>query len=389
MSFVKAQATILPDRPAAGTVRLAHTADNHLRLSASGSTVRGTDFLQAMLSGVEGAAARGAAAMIVAGDMINAPENLPAVASQLQQVHKLAAAKGLPVLAIQGNHDMAQPSWIEICGAGRTPDVAPPSGLSLLENVTVDVRGLKVRGMPFMAADALREQLSRTDISWDVLTWHGSVQEFAKFPTENSIKLEDFAVRSQAAVLLGDIHVCEYYVNPTAGIIGYSGATELCKRDEPLTHTVTLLDFVKTGGAWQCIGFELIPVKHRPVVTLNVDREADLEDALRVVRSKVLEHGPILVLATYNAKVEGVRAALYAAAGEHGIVRVESYTLSELGQQVDSRMVNGVIPDPATYLPQFVSMPDTLAVCNQLVTCGADSAGNVLQQFVEAQMSKP
>ena len=377
--FRKLALSKLPDLPAAGVVRLAHTADNHLRLTANGSTVRGSEFLKALLSGMRKAADRGCNAIVCAGDLVNSPENLPSVARQLLEVHRAAEDYGLPFLAIQGNHDFSKPSWIEVMSSDGNDELCSP-GMHLLDNRTAYIDGLRVHGLPFLQPAELREVLQFSNLNWDVLVWHGSVTEFAKFPTEGAITLSDFTASHQAAVLLGDIHICEYYQHDTAGGIGYPGATELCKRDEPLTHGIVLLDFARTPTGWACIGTEHVPTWFRPVTALNIQREDEMPKILADLADDwARTNEPRLVIAQYMSDLVDVRARLQRAAGPESIVRAEGYkgaTIPVTAQHLRDA------PSPASYIPGAISDTGLATLATQLAEDPDVSPSTLLNAYV-------
>lgn len=345
----------LKKTPAKGHVRLVHTADNHLRMSHSGSLERGQDFFRAALSVVKIAEERGAHAIINAGDMLNSPENLPAVINQLAQIDRECQAAELPMYVVQGNHDFAEPSWIKVQEMQPRTDASnKTSGIHLLDG-SIQVGKLKILGLPFMSPDELRQTLAEAE-PHHVLVWHGAVLEFAKFPTDNIITCEDLSKGSWKTVLLGDIHIRQY-LRCHDTVIGYPGATELCKKDEPLEHSCTVMDFDAATGVM--VGFEYVPVDHRPVLTLTISDDASLADAVVQAQQAAVVTPAFLLLATYADSVENVRMRLQQAAGPKAIVRAQAYSTATM--QADTRRQDGETDmQPVDYLDRFIPKDSAL-----------------------------
>lgn len=352
--------TKLPDRPTDGVVRLVHTADNHLRVSASGSLARGEDFYKAAESVISIAVHRGACAVINAGDLFNAADNPPVLMEQLTRLDELARSHALPVLCIQGNHDYAQPSWVQVLQQSRGNDTRI-GGFMDVDNKAASVRGLPVWCMPYKAPADLRASLASPtpeQAACKIVVWHGQVLEFANYPSENIVTVEDFDPARFNLVLLGDIHLCKY-LQKDGMTIGYPGATELCKSDEPLTHSCTIIDIEQATG--RVLGMETAPVAHREVLTFRVDNEVNLADAVAAIRGRSGKE--LMVLVKFNDAVPEVRSRLQAACGVNGIVRAERYTLGVVIQKAEQR---GTRKGPVDYLPDLVSDTLLLRTCQQL-----------------------
>jgi DNA repair exonuclease SbcCD nuclease subunit len=363
-SYPEKKSMALPAVPGVGTVRIVHTADTHLRLSCNGSTVRGRDFFTAAMSVVDIAKARNADAIINAGDILNSPDNLPRVVEQLAQLDDALKRNCMPMYTVQGNHDYAEPSWIDVLQARSTDS---RHGLQLMPpGEVITVTGLRIAGLPFMSNEQLREQLKSPALQQrkpQVLVWHGAVLEFVKFPAPDVMTVADFG-QDFSAVLLGDIHVCQYLQNGRT-LIGYPGATELCKSDEPLEHSCTIIDFDLKG---EVKGIELVPVDHRKVLPLRIDLEQQMPEALAKVRAFAGLHKRTMLLIKYCDRIEDVRSRFESAAsGNDCIIRADSYSLDSapIAQDLDKRSFR----TPADYLPGALPAhrTDLLTLCTQLI----------------------
>jgi len=358
MNYTEVQPGKLPKTPPKGVVRLVHTADNHLRVSHSGSLERGQDFFNAAMSVVTIAGDHGAHAIINAGDMLNSPENLPEVINQLAQIDVACQEIELPMYVVQGNHDFAEPSWITV--QEQQPRLRPNAkggtGLKLLNGV-VRVGKLNILGLPFLTPDTLRKELELRSTQADekkdtihILVWHGSVLEFAKFPSENIITCEDLMKGPWSTVLLGDIHTRQYLKCDNT-LIGYPGATELCKRDEPLEHSCTVMDFDEKTGV--CKGFEFVPVAHRPVMVLNIGDEQQFVEATAQVMEFAKKEPACMVLIRYVSTLSDVRMRIQQVAGSKAIVRAEAYPPTTMEAGREDSDPSAAVKLPVDYLPVF------------------------------------
>ncbi len=309
----------LPTVPAAGHLRVAHTADNHLRHSCHGSVARGRDFLHATLDVVLKAHTWGAHVLVMAGDLIDKAEIQTAVARDVKTVLDAADSLGLPLLTIQGNHDLTNGvSWPGVLGRPE----------QVLDNRTEVINGVRIKGLPFLPPDAMRAKLDelRASRDADILVWHGPIAELAGYESGSCLKLADFENLGTAAVLLGDIHKCAYVQVAGSGLLGYPGATEIIKKDEPLEHTFTLLDFAPSPAGWRVDGYQHVSVDSRPTKVLRIEDTDSLARAVNDIRAwrTTLERAPQLFV-KYASDVPDVRASLAVAAGENAIVRAESF----------------------------------------------------------------
>lgn len=381
MSYQNFKPIALTKYPASNVVRVVHTADNHLRLTHLGSRERGKDFLTATLSVVDVAVQHQAHCIINAGDLMDTPQIQPAVADDLRLLdEKLGQAK-MPMYALLGNHDYASPSWLEVQRA-MSPNKAQPFGLIPIDDTVFKVYGteLKVMAVPFMAPMELRGRLNK-EAEGDVLVWHGSVQEFAGFPVDGMITVEDLTKEhAWKAVLLGDIHITKYF-NIDGCLLGYPGATELVKKDEPLTHSCTVIDFDATTK--KVLGIMHVPVAHRKVVTLRIDTEQQLEEA--VDQLKTLQTAKPIVFAKFSTETNMARSRLLLAAGEGAICRLEGYDPVVM-RLVQETAAQGV-PKPEHFVDKVIPADQAAAAVARLLVNPDVNPGEVLRSFIAEQMA--
>lgn len=368
-----------------GILRLLFTADNHLRMTCNGSAARGLDFFRAAKSVVDIANEVRADAILNAGDFFNTPESLPLLTQQLQELDQYLQGEDLSMYVIQGNHDFAEPSWITVQQGNHK--VGATSGVFHADGLILD--GL-VLALPFLSPDDLRARLanlSEEEKKAKILMWHGQVLEFCKFPVDNVITIQDFMVHNWEAVLLGDIHQRSFVnvTRPDGGVcvVGYPGATELCKSDEPLEHTCTVLEVDKTTG--KVLAMSHVPVDHRKVLALRINDEAELAAAVVKVQEEAKQNPDVMVLCKFNDTVPGVRHALQRAVGEKAIIRAEAFP----GQLalVSGREATSEVKTPKEYLPAFQLPTDLLRLCEVLINPDSDtSPATVLEAYCSTRI---
>lgn len=299
-----------PPAPQAQTPQLniIHTADWHLRLSHLGVTARGPDFFNAAMSAVDlavEASLETPTCMVICGDQLNNVTPPPAVVRQLRDIHDRLVEKNIPGFCILGNHDQTDPPWNELF---REDDgLNSESGLIDITGRSVTWRGVKFHGLPPVHSAQLPELIEKLPYNLEdadgpeIALWHGSLADFTGYPVEGMLTVADLPLDRLDAFLLGDIHKRQYVTSgPRPCIVGYPGATELCNKMEPLTHSVTKFT-VRDGrlGAG-----EELPVKFRPALAVRIAKEEDITKAIH--RIKGAQDACPMVFVSYNPQLPGV-----------------------------------------------------------------------------------
>ena len=358
---------------------MVHTADNHLRLTHLGSRDRGRDFLIATLSVVKVAREYNARCIINAGDLMDTPQIQPAVAADLLLLDEELGEAKMPMYTLLGNHDYAAPSWLEVQRMSSSHK-NHEWGIIPIDDKIINVGGIAVMAVPFMAPMELRDRLAK-EAEGDVLVWHGSVQEFAGFPVDGMITIEDLtSVHPWKAVLLGDIHVTKYF-DINGCLLGYPGATELVKKDEPLEHSCTVIDF--DAVTKKVVGIMHVPVAHRKVLTLRIDTDQQLDAAIDDLKKRHSEK-PI-VFAKYSTETNMARSRLLLAAGEGALCRLEGYDPVVM-RLVQEAMSQGV-PKPEHFVDKVIPADKAAAAVARLLVSPDINPGEVLRSFIAEQMA--
>lgn len=104
-------------------MRFLHLADLHLGFQQYGNPERGQDFARALKIAVDAGVADGVDALVIAGDLFHRATIDPAVYIQAADIFKVTRERGIPVIAVEGNHDAArhrgEVSWLDVlCSEG-------------------------------------------------------------------------------------------------------------------------------------------------------------------------------------------------------------------------------------------------------------------------------
>lgn len=299
-------------RPGSTPGLVGHTADWHLSPTHQHRRSRGEDFLRAALSSLETAVQQGCGALLVGGDILHNASNQPIVLNQLRRLDTVARDHGMPVLVIDGNHDRMDPSWFEVLSQYRGDHATAQTGLIACNHKLVslgwDERALSILGVP---ACSFEELLAFTQSSalpasrLDILLWHGAVQELMGYPDPSMPTLRDMPLDRFRAILMGDIHQRGFRTEQGC-LIGYPGSTETYKRDDELTHSMTVVDMrpsVPTETRH--------PIWHRLALAYRIETEAQLQHVITELKTK-LDESPVVFI-RYDRLLGDVLSRLYTA----------------------------------------------------------------------------
>ena len=364
-------------------VKFILTADSHLRTSSMGSEERGVDFYRALLSVVLIAKKEKVRYILHGGDILDATRLSSTVQDQLQDIDLVCRENDIEMLVISGNHDACRPHWIEsIQKVRRRLDDKREGGIYLVDNQVVDVEGsgstMKVLCLPSMPPEVMLERATSTEA--DVLLWHGPIREFCGYPDPSALSITDLPADRFDGILLGDIHIRKFEELNDC-LIGYPGATEVARSDDPLDCTCTLMEW--TDGKPVKV-LKHIPVNNRPVFPRRIDSEQKLQDVMAEIRKH--GHKPALFLINYADSIEGVRERLNMIAGQNTMIRSKSYTI---GNAVSLAGVFGALASnmdakpPEAFLHGLVAPnSDISRVAAMLLSPEADHS-TILRDFVE------
>ena len=218
----------------------------------------------------------------------------------------LMTKAGLPVYAIQGQHDRALPPW----------PVAVDENIQYVhQKVFVPIAG----GPMFYALDnyanpvELKEELSNMPDTVHTVVLHQLMREV--FPMEGVWDADtEWLPKHVNTLFVGDFHEpVEFTWDGGRG--WYSGSTYMCKIDEPYTKSVLRAKLLPNGE----LGVDRVPLITRPFTEQNISTEADLDACVKIMTEDPLlrkKHAGVkkpVVVINYLTTVVGVEARLVAA----------------------------------------------------------------------------
>ncbi len=283
---------------------IAHLADTHLRDSQYATARRGVDFFEACKAAVK-AACRQADLLVLVGDIFDRARPSARVIGQLIQLDQILKEAGKPMLAVTGNHDWCEPTWLSTLFPDRLVDNAQladdASGIIPIDGTKVTFRGYKFVGIDPHNAGAFRQNLAQITVEAreaDVVLYHGLVDGVVPFDIyiASPLHVRDFPVsKNNKAWLLGDIHMQGYQGIPRPGggecLVGYPGSTEMCSAAEPVAKSVPLL--VLTKESMEQAGQIAFPT--RPYIQAEIHTEAQLDTVMEQVQAVADQH-PVVVV---------------------------------------------------------------------------------------------
>ena len=168
-------------------MKFLHTADWHLGYRQYGMNVREADFMKPLDEIVEIAMREKVDAVVVAGDIFdNARPPASAVQAARSFGTRLSVA-GIPVLSIDGNHDLSGGKWARLCGffplEQDTADGTP----------AYNAGGVWFAGIDFCRTQQLIEKLTSLkergcDLHGGVLVLHMEIAELTAYSTALSLR---------------------------------------------------------------------------------------------------------------------------------------------------------------------------------------------------------
>jgi len=365
-------------------MKFAATADWHIRSRHLGVSRRGRDFTDAALRAIEAANAENCEFMVNGGDTFN--ENRPSSENvkALKELHECARHFGLPILLIDGNHDYAEPSWYDtIFTREEKLESLSRGGICRITGERLNIRGLFVAGLKTGDREALLLDLAALPKT-DIVLWHGAIQEMAGFPGDNMPSLAEIPAGKFQALICGDIHRRQWVGGQGATIIGYPGATELVKRDEPLEHSITVFDTSPGPDKWTWYEKR---IDTRPVLARQVRDVEQLERLILELRHLPKDPWPV-VLVRFDRGVPDVKTRLFQALDNpEAIMRIAQ------GPAVSSLNIfgGGGSEEPLKKPAEFLHLVQHDSSMGQLLAAlcvDPSQAKNLIETWVDGKMSE-
>lgn len=362
------------------------TADWHIRPRHLNVGRRGEDFTKAAIAAVEAAHHAGCRFLINGGDTFNESRPSSSSVQALQEIHQVARQLRMPVFLIDGNHDYAEPSWYyTIFDEDEQRDSYANGGIIHITGKRFEFEGLTIAGLKTGDRETLLPDLDILPPT-DIVVWHGAFKEFAGFPGEAMPSVSEIPVGKFQAVVCGDIHKCAWIGGQGATIVGYPGATELVKRDEPLEHFITVFDTTPGKGQWT---WENIKIPTRRVLVRHARCPEHVDNLVAELASLPKDPWPVILI-RYDADAGGpeVKSRLFAAIDNpDAVVRISRApvvpNIALLGQPAVSGEVLKTPADFLGTLPHDVEMaPLFRALCE-----APSDAKNLIEAWTDQQVT--
>lgn len=284
-------------------MKLIHTGDNHLRDSQFSRRDRGQDFTNALNQVVDIAEQQGAVAILQAGDLLDSNRPSSGIMQVVKTIHNRLRKAGIWMYVVNGDHDKATPHWAELL----EDKTETTGGIRVLQDELITIPGTKITiyGQDFIGKTKERFLEIKKDLpAADILMWHTMVKEFAGFYGKEAVSLDELPTDRYQLIALGDIHKQGYQQRGDCWV-GYPGSTELCKNDEDLEKTVSVIEF--TDGKLTSV--TPVPLITRVARHFRINTQEDLADVLLQI-GKLKDQNP-MIFGKFNPGVPNVVAGIH------------------------------------------------------------------------------
>ena len=286
-----------------------HTADWHIRDTQYGRRFRGEDFAKSIRNVVNIAIKNKVDFIINGGDTFHIKGPSGSMMDLLFEVHAKLKKAGIPMYTVTGNHDNTEPSYLNFPGyEDKLSKLEGKGGIICIDNQIVEHDGIRIAGYPAIEWAELMKivgEFPKLEKPVDIVVWHGAIQEFVGFPMPHAGTLTPFPPLTQEQIedgfvnppclpdnvakawLLGDIHLRAAKRLTNGVLVSYPGTIELVERGEPAKKFV---DLYTLSEGWRATPFPdpiEIELETRPVVFLQVNDDAQAEQALIKIRNEV------------------------------------------------------------------------------------------------------
>ena len=362
--------------------RVLHSADWHLRDSALARRERGEDFRRAARAVVNTAIAQKVNAILQAGDLLNDTRPSPANIRFLFDLNQLLEQARIPMFVAGGDHDKTDPHWATMIKDVDDRDFTR-GGIFVIDNEKITIPGsnITVYGQGFIGKSkdgflAIKDVMPEADI----LLWHVPVKEFCGFPIETAVSMEELP-QCYKLIALGDLHICDYRTMSNGTVVGYPGSTEICKNDEPLQKSVTIIEFDDAGNMVQ--PFSFVPIPTRKALCYRIVTEEQAQQVIQDLTHYAAENPMVFV--RYNPLLEGIVGRLHAVVDPNkAIVRAEplydDLELAHTSMDLDD------IKQPVDFLPMFFTPGTGLYDAAQLLLNPESKANDILDDYITKRL---
>lgn len=205
-----------------------HTGDWHLGYRQYGMTVREADFIKPLSEIADIAIREKVKAVVVAGDIFDNYRPPASAVQAAREFGRIMNEANIPVLTVDGNHDLSNGRWSRLCGFTPLEQDTPES------EPAINIDGTYFAGIDFCHTQKLIEKLKalqekKLDLHGGVLVLHMEISDLTAYSTALSISdLEPyFDALNVGYVALGHIHNSIKASTAAGRIYRYPGSTEM------------------------------------------------------------------------------------------------------------------------------------------------------------------
>ena len=313
-------------------MKFIHTADWHLGYRQYGMAVREADFLKPLEEIKDIAIREKADAVLVAGDMFDSIHPPASAVLAARKFCEQLGAFNIPVLSIDGNHDLTGGRWARTCGF-------VPLGREVADGtyLPVNVKGVQFAGVDFCRTQQLVERLKtmeaqNVDLKGGVLALHMEIAELTAYST--ALSLRDLEPHLDALnvgyVALGHIHNAVATSTDAGRFYRYPGSTEMNDVSELGLKTV---DVVTSGDGKY--SRETLGLKTREFRVVDVETVEDIDAKL----VPALDDPETFLLVKVNLSAPGKPVRRAEEVLKDRLYRILPYGNRSIEQQVDRKQV--------------------------------------------------
>lgn len=358
-----------------------HLADIHLQEMQYASTARGEAFFEAFKKAILLYHDQKVDLLVCAGDMFDTSRLLTRQCQQLLEIHALLQKLGIPMLCVDGNHDYAEPSWLDTL----VPVPSMHSGIIPITNRSATIGGWKFAGWPALYADQYLDPTVQKglDHDADVIIFHALVEGVveAYLGKKKKIDISDLPTGGRIkAILLGDIHVPGYkQINGT--LIGYPGSIEMCRITEPKDKVLHTLELSESGMKV----VKTVPFLNSTMLRLQIRTEEDMEQALLMVTN----YNGALIYVQFSPDITNCASRLMAASAADNTFVWSATIHEDLSPAWEA--TSDWAPDDSPSLGEFVmtlfeERPHLRDLCARMINADDTEAATILSEFVNTQL---
>lgn len=333
--------------------------------------------------------------LVLGGDNFNDPWPSSASTRLMQRLIDRLHAHRLKCFMIDGNHDAANPSWINVVGAVNVNDAS-----------FLACDGIRGHGITYRPKDNLMKTLAELELQGEVqfLVMHQLLDKHCPKPGIWNMAASWFTGGGPKLVLMGDYHEpCDPFTNSAGVTFHYNGSPCAMTLGEIEDNNRRRFTVVKSSGGR--LSLETLPSPTRAFFKLIADNNEQLESQLTPALKSSLEAAtlscnvldravvlkPVLLVHT-PPTLSGVRNKVVDFLGESAI-----FWHQPMLRDADELGVRALVTDSATdrmamvhklvdqLLPRERS-PDGNALAHELTT-GINRATEIVTRFVNKELA--